>query len=103
MSWTLIIMSGGLRILIILTIMFVGIYFYSVSYKYIIEAKKNKIRKAELRKEEDFRQEKRRLQKDREQKAWVAELRRKEIKRQFDWLKGINEDIKRKEEGLFNN
>ncbi len=103
MSWALIIMSGGLRILIILIVMFVGIYFYSVSYKYIKEAKKNKSRKAEFKKEEEFRREKRRLQKDREQKAWVAELRSKEIKRQFTWLKGINEDIKRKEEGLLNN
>ncbi len=96
-------MSGGLRIFIILTIMFVGIYFYSISYKYIRVAKQNKIRKAELKKEDDRRQEKLRLQKDREEKAWNIELRRKEIKRQFKWLKGFNEDFKSKEDTLLNN
>jgi len=103
MSGTLIIMSGGLRVLIILIVMFIGIYFYSISYKYIKQANENKIIKAEFKKREEFRREKMRLQKDREQKAWVAELRHKEIKRQFTWLKGINEDIKRKEEDLLKN
>jgi len=39
-------------------------------------------------------------QKDREEKAWITELRHKEIKRQFKWLKGINKDIRKKEEIL---
>lgn len=96
-------MNGGLRVFIILTVMFVGIYFYSISYKYIRVAKRNKIRKAELKKEDNRRQEKLRLQKDREEKAWIVELRRKEIKRQFKWLKGFNEDIKEKKDTLLNN
>ncbi len=93
-------MSGGLRILIILIVMFVGIYFYSISYRYITGAKKKKIRKDKLDKEEEFKQKKVKLQKDREEKSWIVELRRKEIKRQFKWLKGFNKDIKKKEEIL---
>ncbi|MCH7523775.1 MAG: hypothetical protein IIC74_01885 [Bacteroidetes bacterium] len=93
-------MSGGLRILIILIVMFIGIYFYSISYRYIRAAKEKKRKKEILNKEETFRQGKMKSQKDREEKAWNAELRRKEIKRQFKWLKGINKDIKRKEETL---
>ena len=93
-------MSGGLRILIILTVMFIGIYFYSISYRYIRAAKEKKRNKEILNKEETFRQRKMKSQKDREEKAWIAELRHKEIKRQFKWLKGINKDIKKKEEIL---
>lgn len=93
-------MGGALRIFIILTVMFVGIYFYSISYRYIRASKKKKNRKDRLDKEEEFRQKKMGSQKDREEKAWIVELRRKEIKRQFKWLKELNKDIKIKQEAL---
>jgi len=83
-------MSGGLRILIILVVMFVGIYFYSISYRYIRAAKQKKIRKHKLDKEEEYRQGKLKLQKAREEKEWDIELRRREIKRQFKWLEEMN-------------
>lgn len=83
-------MSGGLRILIILVVMFVGIYFYSISYRYIRAAKQKKIRKQKLDKEEEYRQGKLKLQKAREEKEWDIELRRREIKRQFKWLEEMN-------------
>ncbi len=96
-------MSGGLRILIVLILMFVGIYFYSISHRYIRKAKQNKIRKIKLQKEDERKQEKIRLQKIREEKVWNAELRRKEITRQFKWLEKLNEEIKKKEETLLKN
>ena len=96
-------MSGGLRILIVLILMFIGIYFYSISHRYIRKAKQNKIRKIKLQKEDELKQEKIRLQKNREEKIWNAELRRKEIKRQFKWLKKLNKEIKKKEEALLKN
>ena len=93
-------MSGGLRIFIILIVMFVGIYFYSISYRYIRTAKEKKRKKEKLNMQDEFRQKKMKSLKDREEKAWIVELRRKEIKRQFKWLKKINEDIKIKGETL---
>jgi len=96
-------MSGGLRTLIILILMFAGIYFYSISHRYIRKARRNKIRKTKLQKEDESRQEKIRLQKIREEKVWNAELRHKEIKRQFKWLEKLNEEIKKKEETLLKN
>ena len=89
-------MSGGLRIFIILTVMFVGIYFYSISYRYIKTARKNKIRKAKFKEKEEREEEKMKLQKAREEKAWIVELRRKEIKRQFEWLEEMNQKIQNK-------
>lgn len=89
-------MSGGLRILTILVVMFVGMYFYSISYRYIRAAKQKKNRKHKLDKEEEFRDRKLNLQKTRDEKAWNIELRRKEIKRQFEWLEEMNQKIQNK-------
>ena len=89
-------MTGGLRIFIILIIMFVGIYFYSISYKYIKAAKKNKAVKEEFKKEEKRRLHNLSLQNAREEKEKLVELRREEIKDQFKWLGEMNEKIQNK-------
>jgi len=89
-------MSGGLRILIILVIMFVGIYFYSISYRYIRTAKQNKIKKEAFKKEEKQRIHKLSLQKIRDEKDELIELRRDEIKQQFKWLEEMNQTIQNK-------
>jgi len=89
-------MSGGLRILIILTVMFVGIFFYSISYRYIKAAKKNKMHKEKFKKEEELKEHKLSLQKAREDKEKLVELRRNEIKQQFKWLDGMNQKIQNK-------
>ncbi len=89
-------MGSGLILLLVLIVMFFGMYLYSISDKYILAAKQNKIRKAKLKKEDDFRREKSRLDKIREEKAWLVELRRKEINRQFKWLEEMNHNVKSK-------
>lgn len=89
-------MGTGLILLLVLIVMFFGIYFYAISDKYILAAKQNKIRKAKLKKEDDFRREKLRLEKIREEKEWLVELRLKKIKRQFKWLEEMNQNIKSK-------
>lgn len=78
--------------------MFGGIYLFSISHRYFRTARRNKIKKTRLKKEDEFRQRKLRLQKSREEKAWLIELRRKEIKRQFKWLEGMNKMINIKQE-----
>ena len=87
-------MTGGLRILLILTFMFIGIYIYSISHRYINAAKKNKIRKSKIDKEEKFRIDRLRLQKIREEKVRQIELRERDIKLQFKWLERMNQKIK---------
>ncbi|RLD30331.1 MAG: hypothetical protein DRI75_00270 [Bacteroidetes bacterium] len=89
-------MGNGIKMLLVLALMFSGIYLFSISHRYIKAAKRNKIRKAKLIREDEFRKKKIRLQKNREEKAWFIELRRKEIKRQFKWLEGMNQKIKSK-------
>jgi hypothetical protein len=89
-------MGNGLILLLVLVVMFFGIYLFSISHRYIRAAKQNKIRKAKLKREDDYRQKKLKLEKIREEKEWLVELRRKEIKRQFKWLEEINQNIKSK-------
>ncbi|MBN4070119.1 hypothetical protein JYT76_00375 [Olleya sp. AH-315-F22] len=85
-----------MKMFLVLALLFSGIYLFSISHRYIKVAKRNKIRKARLRKEDEFRQKKLSLEKIREEKAWLVELRRKEIKRQFKWLEEMNQNIKSK-------
>ncbi len=89
-------MGNGMKMLLVLALMFGGIYLFSISHRYIKAAKRNKNRKAKLKNEDEFRQRKLKLKKIREEKAWLIELRRKEIKRQFKWLEGMNQKIKSK-------
>ena len=89
-------MGNGMKMFLVLALLFSGIYLFSISHRYIKAAKRNKIRKARLKKEDEFRQRKLRLEKIREEKAWLVELRRKEIKRQFKWLEEMNQNIKSK-------
>jgi hypothetical protein len=91
-------MGNGMKMLLILALMFGGIYLFSISHRYFRTARRNKIKKTRLKKEDEFRQRKLRLQKSREEKAWLIELRRKEIKRQFKWLEGMNKMINIKQE-----
>jgi hypothetical protein len=87
-------MAGWLRITIILTLMFIGIYVYSISYRFIRAIKLERTRKLNILKEENLRKEKLRLQKIREEKQKIVELRRREIKHQFKWLERMNKKIK---------
>ena len=89
-------MGGGTRIFIILVLMFIGMYCYSISYKYIRAAKQKRIQKAKFIKEGTLKLEKLRLQKIREEKTKLIALRSKEIKRQFKWLEGVNKDSESK-------
>ena len=91
-------MGNGMKMLLVLALMFGGIYLFSISHRYIKAAKRKRVIERKRKKREKFKNERMRLQSIREEKARLIELRREEIKQHFNWLEGMNKMIKIKQE-----
>ncbi len=91
-------MGNGIKMLIILALMFGGIYLFSISHRYIKAAKRKRVIEGKMKKKEKIENERMRLQSIREEKARLIELRREEIKQHFNWLEEMNKMIKIKQE-----
>ena len=90
-------MAGdGVKILVVISLLFIGMYVYAISSNLIDDAKEMRTLKKKLKKEKKIRKE--RVHKDeiRAEKSRLIEKRSAEIKRQFRWLEKLNQKIKNK-------
>jgi len=91
-------MGNGMKMLLVLALMFSGIYLFSISHRYIKAAKQKRAIERKRKQKKNIENERMRLQNIREEKARLIELRREEIKQHFNWLEGMNKTIKIKQE-----
>ena len=90
-------MADGLKMILAMAVFFGLMYLYALSPEIIEKWKAKRLQKNNLQKEENRKVEKIQLQKKRNQVTQVIDDRREKIKKHFEWLEEINEDIKRRD------
>ncbi|MCK5401294.1 MAG: hypothetical protein KAJ28_06635 [Flavobacteriaceae bacterium] len=93
-------MKDGLIILLIIILMFGLMYLWAYSSVYLEKRKRDRISECEIRKDEQYKEKKVKNQQIRDGKKNLLKNRSEEIKRHFEWLEGINKDLKRREETI---
>ena len=86
-------MKEGIISLIVIALLFIGMYVYAMSSEYLNKLKLKKVQNNKARMELDRLVEQARLQEIREEKAMQIKTRREEMQEQFSRLNKIRQEL----------
>lgn len=91
-------MAGGLKMLLAMVLFLGAIYLYAIAPDIIKKRKQKKLLRKNLQKDDDRKEKVIQIQKNRDEKTKVIVDRREKIKEHYQWLREMNEKIKRREQ-----
>lgn len=86
-------MADGLKMILAMALFFGAMYLYSWMPEILESRREKKQKKQKLQQLANRKLEKLELQKLREEKTKIIEDRRSRIRKQFEWLEGMNQKI----------